>query len=113
LRRHVPAFDVVQLSDLHVTAGGELHGQDPRLALDLLLAAGELLPEDQVWLPEALTLAGDHPVMVWLHHPPVAHPLAAALEQRDFGASTSTRARWPPGCRHFRFHPDGRIESAA
>lgn len=34
----IGAIEVLQLSDLHVTAGGDLHGQDPRANLDRVLA---------------------------------------------------------------------------
>ena len=45
---------------------------------------GQLLPADAQWLSELLTDGRPEPVMVWLHHPPVAHPVASGLEQRPF-----------------------------
>jgi 3',5'-cyclic AMP phosphodiesterase CpdA len=118
--------------------------------------AAALLPDDAAWLSETLGDGGDAPVMVWLHHPPVAHPLAAGLEARPFtawlqaefaasgrvrgvsaghvhnpyateragigywtcpsgwlGLDFDARTHAPPGYRHFRFHADGTIETAA
>jgi 3',5'-cyclic AMP phosphodiesterase CpdA len=118
--------------------------------------AAALLEADAAWLSETLGDGGDAPVMLWLHHPPVAHPLAAGLEARPFtvwlhaelaasgrvrgvaaghihnayaaeragvaywtcpsgwlGLDFDARTHAPPGYRHFRFHPDGAIESTA
>ena len=118
--------------------------------------AAQLLPDDERWFTELLTDGAPEPVMVWLHHPPVAHPIAAGLEARPFtqwltaqfassgrvrgvsaghlhsaygteragvsywtcpsgwlGLDFNVRTMAPPGYRHFRFHPEGTIESAA
>ena len=48
IRDELMTFDVIQVSDLHITDGGELHGQDPRLAVDLVfddIAARALRPD--------------------------------------------------------------------
>lgn len=46
--------------------------------------AAQLLPDDERWFTELLADGSAEPVMVWLHHPPVAHPLAAGIEARPF-----------------------------
>jgi Icc protein len=117
---------------------------------------GGLLPEDARWLDVQLASAGDQPVMVWMHHPVVAHPLAEAVEragdapalrerfvqagcvravsaghlhhafatERDgvqhftcpslwLDLDFDARTMMPPGYRHFRFAPDGTVESTA
>jgi len=136
-----------------VTADGTVHDRDERVHR---AHAAQLLPEDEQRLSEILTDGAAEPVMVWLHHPPVAHPLAAGLEARPFtqwlteqfaasgrvrgvsaghlhsayateradvwywtcpsgwlGLDFDARTMAPPGYRHFRFHPDGTIESTA
>jgi Icc protein len=118
--------------------------------------AAQLLPDDERRFTELLADGAAEPIMVWLHHPPVAHPIAAGLEGRPFTrwlreeCAASGRVRgvsaghvhnaheterdgigfwtcpsgWldldfdagtivPPGYRHFRFHPDGTVESTA
>jgi len=132
---------------------GTVHDRDERVHR---AHSGELLPDDARWFSEFLAGPEAGPVMVWLHHPPVAHPLAAALEARPFtqwlmeefsrsgrvrgvsaghlhsafdaeragvgywtcpsgwlGLDFDARTMAPPGYRHFRFHPDGTIESTA
>jgi len=44
----------------------------------------QLLPADEQWFTELLADGRDEPVMVWLHHPPMAHPIASGLEHRPF-----------------------------
>jgi Icc protein len=255
----VPTVDVLQVSDIHVTGEGDLHGQDPRANLDRVLAdararglgpdlvvatgdladdgdpraytwlrdrltafgapaycvagnhdrepaftrdlpgpgvcadrvldvgewrfvfldsnalgrvptpegglvddedrrhrarVGELVPDDIGWLHDVVNEAPERHVMVWLHHPPVAHPAFGGIDDREFtrmlarvaadagtvrgvsaghvhSAHDEERAgvryftgpsSWlaldldagtlaPPGYRHFRFHPDGRIDA--
>jgi len=64
-----------------VAPDGTVHDRDERVHR---AHAAELLPDDARWFA-ALLADGDYaPVMVWLHHPPVAHPLAAGLEARPF-----------------------------
>jgi Icc protein len=118
--------------------------------------AAHLLTADAQWFTELLADGRPEPIMVWLHHPPLAHPIAGGLEARAFtqwllqecvpsgrvrGVSAghihnafateragigfwTCPAGWldldfdagtilPPGYRHFRFHADGTIESAA
>jgi len=115
---------------------------------------GELVPDDVEWLQRVAREAADRHVMVWLHHPPVAHPAFGAIDDREFtrmlapvaadagtvrGVSAghvhsaheeerdgvrffTCPSSWlaldldagtlaPPGYRHFRFHPDGRIDA--
>jgi len=46
--------------------------------------AAQLLATDEQWFAELLADGRSEPVMVWLHHPPVAHPIASGLEKRAF-----------------------------
>jgi len=136
-----------------IAADGTVHDLGDRMHL---AHAAQLLPEDEQWFTELLDGGGSDPIMVWLHHPPVAHPIAVGLEARPFtqwlfGAVASSGrvhgvaaghvhnafaterhgvtfwtcpSGWldldfdegtivPPGYRHFRFHPDGTVDSTA
>jgi Icc protein len=46
--------------------------------------AAQLLPADAQWFTELLADGRPEPIMVWLHHPPLAHPIASGLEARVF-----------------------------
>lgn len=46
--------------------------------------AGALLPTDAEWLVDALAHDPTAPVVVWMHHPAVAHPAFAGLGERPF-----------------------------
>ena len=46
--------------------------------------AAQLLPADEQWFAAMLADGRCEPIMVWLHHPPLAHPIASGLEERAF-----------------------------
>ena len=46
--------------------------------------AAHLLPGDEEWFTALLDDGRPEPIMVWLHHPPIAHPIASGLEDRAF-----------------------------
>jgi len=64
----VGAHTVIQLSDLHITAAGDLHGQDPRANLDRVLAdiARRGIEPDLVVATGDLADDGDPEAYAWL-----------------------------------------------
>jgi Icc protein len=64
-----------------VAPDGTVHDADDRTHR---AHAAQLLPDDERWFTQLLADGRTEPVMVWLHHPPVAHPIAAGLEARPF-----------------------------